>query len=162
MLTYDEVGRIVTHALEKDLGAWDRDFLEDLAERMTDNFPGKHFTPTARQEEQLTRIKDQYLMAKPNVKKPPPQDDAPAKPGHNKGGFVGEQLRSFVERLEKLDEERSGISADIRDVMAEAKANGFDPKTVRRILKIRKIGSAEYEEQRALEDAYAHALGIIF
>ncbi|MFG1245518.1 DUF2312 domain-containing protein [Xanthobacter flavus] len=75
-------------------------------------------------------------------------------------GFAKEQLQSFIERIERLEEEKAGIAEDIKDVFAEAKANGFDVKALRTILKIRKEDSDERKEQEAIVDLYLQALGI--
>lgn len=77
------------------------------------------------------------------------------------GGVAAQELRSYIERIEKLEEEKSGISEDIRDVYAEAKANGYDPKTMRQVVKLRKMKKHEVEEQEALLDTYRAALGMI-
>ncbi|MFG1413442.1 DUF2312 domain-containing protein [Xanthobacter sp. VTT E-85241] len=79
--------------------------------------------------------------------------DAPA-------GFAKEQLKSFIERVERLEEEKKGITEDISDVFAEAKANGFDVKALRAILKIRKEDVDDRKEHEAIVDLYAQALGI--
>ncbi|WP_024277977.1 DUF2312 domain-containing protein [Xanthobacter sp. 126] len=79
--------------------------------------------------------------------------DAPA-------GFAKEQLQSFIERIERLEEEKAGIADDIKDVFAEAKANGFDVKALRTILKIRKEDIDERKEHEAIVDLYLQALGI--
>ena len=63
--------------------------------------------------------------------------------------------------MEKLEEEKSGISADIRDVFAEAKGNGFDVRAIRTIVKLRKMDSSEREEQETILDTYLHALGML-
>ncbi|WP_020472386.1 DUF2312 domain-containing protein [Zavarzinella formosa] len=84
--------------------------------------------------------------------------------GHNKakvGGVAVDQLRSVIARIEKLSEEKDGIAADIRDVFAEAKGNGFDIKAIRTILKIRKQDASEREEAETILDTYMHALGMI-
>ena len=82
--------------------------------------------------------------------------------GHNfYGGMSAEHLRQFIERLERLDEEKKNVAQDIKEVFAEAKANGFDPKTMRQILKIRKIEASELEEQEYLLDTYKRALGMV-
>jgi uncharacterized protein (UPF0335 family) len=87
-------------------------------------------------------------------------NDAPAKPGHNQpGGIAREKLNSIVKRWEKLEEEKQGIAADQRDIMAEAKGEGFDTKIVRACIKLRAIASQEREEYFALLDTYARALG---
>ena len=72
-----------------------------------------------------------------------------------------EQLKSIVERIERLEEERKTIGDDIRDVYAEAKANGFDAKVLRQVVRIRKQDLAERQEQDAIRDLYLHALGMI-
>ncbi len=75
-------------------------------------------------------------------------------------GFAQDQLRAFVERIERLEEERQTIADDIREVYAEAKANGFDTKTLRQVVRLRKQDAAERQEQEALLDLYLHALGM--
>ncbi|WP_145270187.1 DUF2312 domain-containing protein [Tautonia plasticadhaerens] len=87
-----------------------------------------------------------------------------ALPGHNSnraGGVAGERLRSLIERIERLEEEKASIAADIRDIYAEAKGNGFDPKTMRHIIKLRKMEHAEREEHEALIDIYKASLGML-
>lgn len=76
-------------------------------------------------------------------------------------GIGRDQLRSIVERIEKLEEEKAAIAGDIKEVYAEAKANGFDTKTLRQVVRLRKQDSAERQEQEALLDLYLHALGMI-
>lgn len=83
---------------------------------------------------------------------------------HNKprvGGVGAEQLKSIIARIEKLEEEKSGIAADIRDVFAEAKGNGFDVKAIRQIIKIRAMDVSEREERESILDTYLHALGML-
>lgn len=70
-------------------------------------------------------------------------------------------LRNFIERVERLDEERKGISEDIRDVYSEAKANGYDTKTMRKVVAMRKMETHARREQRALEETYMEALGLL-
>jgi uncharacterized protein (UPF0335 family) len=72
-----------------------------------------------------------------------------------------EQLKAFVERVERLEEEKKTISDDIRDVYAEAKANGFDVKTLRVVVRMRKHDANERAEQQAILDTYLHALGML-
>ena len=76
------------------------------------------------------------------------------------GGIAGSQLRSFIERIERLEEEKAALAADIREVYAEAKGNGFEPKTMRQIVRLRKLDSADRQEQEALLDIYKSALGM--
>jgi len=77
------------------------------------------------------------------------------------GGIAAAQLKSIVERIERLEEEKKALADDIRDVYAEAKANGYDTKTLRSVVKLRKQDRAEREEQEALLDVYLHALGMV-
>jgi uncharacterized protein (UPF0335 family) len=76
------------------------------------------------------------------------------------GGIAGEHLKSFIERIERLEEERKALGDDIRDVYAEAKGNGFDVKVMRQIVKIRKMDKDELDEQEALLETYLLALGM--
>ncbi|MVZ98738.1 DUF2312 domain-containing protein [Sphingorhabdus sp. IMCC26285] len=71
-----------------------------------------------------------------------------------------EQLRLFMERIERLDEEKKGISDDIRDVFSEAKSQGYDTKIMRQILKLRKMSNDDRQEMEALLDVYKSALGL--
>jgi uncharacterized protein (UPF0335 family) len=75
-------------------------------------------------------------------------------------GFAKDQLRSFVERIERLDEEKDALTGDIREVYSELKAHGFDPKIVRQVVRMRKMDRVEYQEQEALLDLYKSALGL--
>ncbi len=77
------------------------------------------------------------------------------------GGVAAGQLRSFVERIEHLEEEKKGIADDIRDVFAEAKGQGFDTKVMRQVIRLRKKDTAERQEEEALLDLYMHALGML-
>ncbi len=79
----------------------------------------------------------------------------------NVGGVSGEYLRSYIERIERLEEEKKALADDIREVFAEAKGNGFDTKIIRQILKIRKMDASEVEEQDYLLDVYKRALGML-
>lgn len=76
----------------------------------------------------------------------------------NFAGVSGNQLRSFLERIEFLEEQKSNISADTREVFAEAKSAGFDLKIMRRILKLRKMNQEELQEQEELLQIYLQAL----
>jgi len=70
------------------------------------------------------------------------------------------QLRAFIERIERLEEEKKNISDDIKDVYAEMKGNGFDVKAVRTIVRLRKKDQAERQEEEAILDLYKAALGM--
>lgn len=72
-----------------------------------------------------------------------------------------DQLRSIVERIERLEEEKKAIADDIRDVYGEAKANGFDTKVLRQVVSLRKKDQSEREEQDAIRDLYLSALGML-
>lgn len=74
------------------------------------------------------------------------------------GGIDSSRLRSIVERLERLGEEKRELQSDIRDVLAEAKSVGYDVKIIRIILKLRKMNAADRDEQEALTDTYRRAL----
>ena len=71
-----------------------------------------------------------------------------------------EQLRLFIERIERLEEEKKGIADDIKDVYAEAKSTGFDVKTMRSIVKLRKMEKHHRDEAEALLETYKAALGL--
>ncbi|BEV44789.1 DUF2312 domain-containing protein [Afipia carboxidovorans] len=82
--------------------------------------------------------------------------------GHNSVTSVAAaQLKSIVERIERLEEEKDGISSDIRDVYAEAKGTGYDVKALRTIVRLRKQDADEREEQEAILETYMHALGMV-
>ena len=83
--------------------------------------------------------------------------------GHNsaaEGGIAADRLRSIIERVERLDEERKALAGDIKDIFSEAKSAGFDVKVVKQIIRIRKQEPAEVEEQETLLDIYRRALGM--
>lgn len=77
------------------------------------------------------------------------------------GGVAADQLRSIVERVERLEEEKQAIAEDIKEVYAEAKANGFDTKTLRKVISLRKVEANERQEQEAILDLYMQALGMV-
>lgn len=84
-----------------------------------------------------------------------------ANPAANYGGITGEHLRQYIERIERLEEEKKVIAEDMKEVFGEAKANGFDVKIMRKIISVRKLDAADREEQDALMDLYMQALGMI-
>jgi len=77
------------------------------------------------------------------------------------GGLSVEHLKQFVERIERLDEEKQTIAEDIKEVFQEAKSNGFDVRTLKEIIKIRKADASDLEEQEYLLDTYKRALGLL-
>jgi len=76
------------------------------------------------------------------------------------GGIAGDQLRSYIERIERLEEEKAALASDIRDVFAEAKGNGFDVKIMRQVLKLRKMDKDDRDELETVLDLYLRALGM--
>lgn len=82
------------------------------------------------------------------------------KPETETGGIAADRLRSLVERIERLEEERKALANDIKDIYAEAKSAGFDVKVLRQLIRIRKQETAEVEEQETLLDLYRRALGM--
>jgi uncharacterized protein (UPF0335 family) len=77
------------------------------------------------------------------------------------GGIASERLKSFIERIERLEDEKRALAEDIKEVYAEAKGVGFDTKTMRQVIKIRKMDQDDLDEQEALLDVYKRALGMI-
>jgi uncharacterized protein (UPF0335 family) len=90
-------------------------------------------------------------------------EDALDNAGHDDakvGGIAADRLRSLIERIERLEEERKALGSDIKDIYAEAKSAGFDVKVIRQIIRLRKQEPAEVEEQETLLDVYRRALGM--
>lgn len=83
--------------------------------------------------------------------------------GHNSAParFAKDQLKSYVERVEKLEEEKKAIADDIKDVIAEAKANGYDGAAIRTLVRERKVDPKKREEREAIMDTYRSALGML-
>ena len=75
--------------------------------------------------------------------------------------FAKDHLKAFIERIEKLEEEKKAIADDIKDVYGEAKANGFDTKALRTVVRLRKMDANERQEQDAILETYLHALGML-
>lgn len=76
------------------------------------------------------------------------------------GSIAADELRLLIERIERLEEEKKAIADDVRDVYAEAKARGYDPKTMRAVVRLRKMENHARQEAEALLDTYKAALGI--
>jgi len=74
--------------------------------------------------------------------------------------FAKDQLRSLVERIERLEEEKAALTADIREIYSEAKGVGFDTKVMRQVVRLRKLDRADRQEQEAILDLYLAALGM--
>lgn len=82
--------------------------------------------------------------------------------GHNSGeSIAADQLRLLIERIERLEEEKRGVADDIKDIYGEAKSTGFDTKTIRTIVKLRKMEEHHRQEAEMLLDTYKAALGLI-
>ena len=77
------------------------------------------------------------------------------------GGIAADALKSFIERIERLEEEKKAMADDIKDIYGEAKSTGFDPRIMRQIVRLRKMNEADRQEQEMLLDTYTHALGMI-
>ena len=76
------------------------------------------------------------------------------------GSIAADELRLLIERIERLEEEKKGIADDVKDVYAEAKARGYDPKTMRTVVRLRKMETHSRQEAEALLDTYKAALGL--
>jgi len=77
------------------------------------------------------------------------------------GGIGGEQLKSLIECIERLEEEKRALGEDIKEIYAEAKGTGFEPKIMRQLIKIRKMDKDEHDEQESLLDIYQRAIGML-
>jgi uncharacterized protein (UPF0335 family) len=77
------------------------------------------------------------------------------------GGVAADQLRSIIDRVERLEEEKKALAEDIKDIYAEAKGNGFDTKVIRKIISMRKRDRAELDEEETLLEIYLRALGML-
>ena len=86
--------------------------------------------------------------------------------GHNSGepqdtgGVSGQRLKAYIERVERLEEEKAALAEDIKDIYAEAKATGFDTKTMRKIIRLRKMDAEKRREEDEMLELYKSALGI--
>ena len=81
--------------------------------------------------------------------------------GMGGGQVAADELRLLIERAERLEEEKKGISDDIKDVFAEAKGRGYDAKTIKKIMGIRKKKREEYQEEQSILEVYMQALGML-
>ena len=96
--------------------------------------------------------------AEPTETTPTTSDQGVARPAST-GGVAAERLRSFIQRIERLEEEKAGLAQDIREVYAEAKGEGFDTKVLRKIIGLRKKDPQERREEEELLELYLSALG---
>lgn len=76
------------------------------------------------------------------------------------GSESAEQLQRFIERIERIEEEKAGLSADVKDIYTDAKGSGFDPKVMRQIIRMRKMDQRDIDEEEALLHLYKQALGM--
>ncbi|NYZ11806.1 DUF2312 domain-containing protein [Azospirillum sp. RWY-5-1] len=76
------------------------------------------------------------------------------------GGIAADRLRSFIERIERLEEEKKGIQDDIKEIYAEAKGTGFEPKVIRKVISLRKKSKEDRQEEETLLELYKQALGM--
>ena len=91
------------------------------------------------------------------------KEDKPAdspKGDSDVGGIAADRLRSIIERIERLEEEKRALSDDIKDIFSEGKSAGFDVKVIRQVIRLRKQEPADVEEQETLLDLYRRALGM--
>lgn len=79
--------------------------------------------------------------------------------GHNSKGIAAQRLKMFIERIERLENDRQNVVADMREVYSEAKSTGLDPKIMRKLVRLRKMDSADREEQDSLLQVYIDAVG---
>ena len=86
--------------------------------------------------------------------------DSTDTPGTKVGGIAADRLRSLIERIERLEEERKALGSDIKDIYAEAKSAGFDVKVLRKLISLRKVDAKEREELDGLLEVYMQALGM--
>jgi uncharacterized protein (UPF0335 family) len=94
---------------------------------------------------------------------PAQQEATEIKPGQiaDVGGITGDQLEQYIDRIERMEEEKTELGQDIRDLYLEAKGNGFDPKVMRKIVSIRKKDQHEIDEEEAILYLYRQALGML-
>lgn len=76
------------------------------------------------------------------------------------GGVAADRLKSFVERIERLEEEKAALTADVRDIYSEAKGTGFDVKALRQVVRLRKMDRADREQQEEMLDLYKRVLDL--
>lgn len=153
--------------LEKELDLELRKNFEPEAEKKAATAPAKKPETAAKTDAKKADAPekaDPAPKAEAAKKEPPASKPASDTPdiggGGNAHSVAAGQLRSYIERVERLEEEKATISEDIKDVKTEVKAAGFDIKTFNEMLKLRKLDAAEREEREALRDLYGHALGI--
>ena len=119
--------------------------------RMTISVPGSNLPPI---ETDTATMKQAAAGLGHNSGAPRPHD------GGDIGGIAATKLRAFVERIERLEAEKADIGSDIKEIYAEAKGNGFDPKIMRKVIALRKMEEPDRREQDELLDLYRRALEV--
>jgi uncharacterized protein (UPF0335 family) len=79
----------------------------------------------------------------------------------SESNIAGEKLMSLIQRIERLEEDRTNIGADIREIYREAKGIGFEPKIIRQLVKMRKMEASDRQEEEALIESYMAAIGMV-
>lgn len=98
-------------------------------------------------------------MSDTNVASFPPAEDNNDET-KDVGGIAGQRLKSFIERIERLEEEKTALAEDIKDIYGEAKATGFDAKTIRKLVRLRKMDHEKRREEDELLELYRAAIGL--
>lgn len=80
-------------------------------------------------------------------------------PGHNSKGISAQRLKSFVERIERLTNDKENVASDIKEAYGESKSSGFDPKIIRKLIKLRKMDASDRQEEESLLQVYVDAVG---
>ncbi len=101
-------------------------------------------------------MSDQNVASFPHTSSSEEDDNTP----RDTGGVAGERLKSFIERVERLEQEKSELAEDIKEIFAEAKAVGFDTKTIRKIIRLRKMDTEKRREEDELLELYKAAIGM--
>lgn len=152
----------VSAAIEAADAADDDDF-GDILDGAVDDGPEEEEAPKPKAAKKPKKAPAKKSKPEPDELDMSPNVDRAENPravaGSN-SGIASDQLRSFVERIERLEEEQQALAEDKKEVYAEAKGNGFDTKTIRTVIRLRKQDANERAEQEALLDLYMHALGM--
>ena len=124
------------------------------------NMPSDELDKIIVDEDKLGNVLEKVVQLRGSKKEPVMDIVKEADEKNNVGGIAVDRLRSLIERIERLEEEKKALSGDIRDVFAEAKSAGFDVKIMREILKLRKMSTADRDEREFLLDIYRKALDL--
>ena len=124
------------------------------------NMPSDELDKIIVDEDKLGNVLEKVVQLRGSKKEPVMDIVKEADEKNNVGGIAVDRLRSLIERIERLEEEKKALSGDIRDVFAKAKSAGFDVKIMREILKLRKMSAADRDEREFLLDIYRKALDL--